>query len=262
MAAVRDFWVRAALVVSLLIPVYFLVAALGTRFGMLDWTVGFGTMTFKWGVLVLMGGAAFALVGLLMALLTPPRRGVGAALIALLIPLLGIGYGVYVMQTARTIAPIHDISTDLVDPPGFSEAVVRARAAVTDHNDLDLLAKRTRDGRAFIDLQRQAYPDIVPVPTGLDQHRAFDVALALARAQHWTMGAVDPQAGTIEATARSLWFGFTDDIAIRVRADGTGARIDMRSVSRVGGSDLGANARRMRPFLLQLRQRLQDAESA
>src|SRR5262245_21150882 len=113
MSAFRDFWVRAALVVSLLIPVYFLVAALGTRFGFLDWTVGFVTLTYKWGVRVLMGGAAFALIGTLLALFTQPRRGVGIALVALLIPVLGIGYGAYVMFTARSIPPLHDLSTDL-----------------------------------------------------------------------------------------------------------------------------------------------------
>ena len=86
--------------------------------------------------------------------------------------------------------------------------------------------------------------------------------VALAREQDWTIGAVDPQGGVIEAAARTFWFGFTDDIAIRVRADGSGSRIDMRSVSRVGRSDLGANAARMRPYLTELRRRLQEAEGA
>ena len=109
-------------------------------------------------------------------------------------------------------------------------------------------------------MQREIYPDIGSIPTGLDQARAFDIALTLAREQNWWVGAVSPPSGTIEATARSFWFGFTDDIAIRVRADGSGARVDMRSTSRVGRSDLGANAARMRPYLAELRRRLQEAE--
>jgi hypothetical protein len=261
MSAFRDFWVRAALAVSLLVPLYFLVAALGTRFGLFDWTVGFITLTYQWGAMrVLPGAAAFALIGLLLALFVTPRRGVGLAALALLIPAAGLGYGFYVRSQASQIPPIHDISTDLVDPPAFSAAVAHARAAVPEGNGLDLLAKHTRDGRAFTDLQRQSYPDIDSIPTGLDHARAFAVALALAREQKWTLGAVDPQAGTIEATARSFWFGFTDDIAIRVRADGLGSRVDMRSVSRVGQSDVGVNAARMRPYLQELHRRLQEAE--
>jgi uncharacterized protein (DUF1499 family) len=259
MATVRDFWVRAALIVSLLIPVYFVVAALGTRFGLFDWTFGFVGMAVLWGRNVLLGGAALAFIGLLLAWFTPPRRGVWLALIALLIPAAGLGYGYYVrMQAQRN--PIHDISTDLTDPPSFSGAVATARERVTAGNGLDLLNKRLEDGRAYADVQRQIYPDIVSIPTGLDQARAFDITLALVREQPWWVGAVSQPNGTIEATARTFWFGFTDDIAVRVRADGSGARIDMRSVSRVGRSDLGANAARMRPFLAELRQRLQEAE--
>lgn len=260
MAKLRDTWVRVALVLALLLPVYFLVAALGTKFHLLDWRLGFGLMTFRWGPLLMMGVGALALIGLLLALFTPPRRGIGSALVALLIPALGVGYGLYVRQQAQSIPPIHDISTDLVDPPGFSQAVVQAREAVPEGNDLDLLAKRTGDGRAFTELQQDNYPDIASIPTGLSPERAFDEALALAGEQGWTMGRTDRDLGVIEATTSTFWYGFTDDIVVRVRADGSGARVDMRSVSRVGRSDLGANAARMRPFLAELRRRLAEAE--
>lgn len=259
----RDVWVRAALIVSLLTPVYFLVAALGAKFGLFDWTVGFIDLTVTWGAQRLLPAAAvFAFLGLLLAAFITPRRGVLAALAALAIPAAGLGYAMHVRNAAADIPPIHDISTDLLDPPTFSQAVVTARAAVPRANDLDLANKRTGDGRAFIDLQREAYADIAPAPTGLDPARAFDIALALAREQDWRIGRVDAEAGVIEATAESFWFGFIDDIVVRVRPDGTGARIDMRSVSRVGRSDLGANAARMRPYLAELRRRLLEAESA
>lgn len=261
MAAVRDFWVRAALIVSLLVPVYFMLAALGTRFGLFDWTFGFVGLAVLWGTKVLFAAAAFAFLALLLAWFTPPRRGVGLALLALLIPAAGLGYGYYI-RTQAAQHPIHDISTDLVDPPSFTGAVSAARERVTAANDLDLLNKRLDDGRSYAEVQREIYPDIASIPTGLDQGRAFDIALTLAREQPWWIGTVNQPSGTIEATTRSLWFGFTDDIAIRVIADGSGARIDMRSTSRVGRSDLGANAARMRPFLAELRQRLQEAEGA
>ncbi len=258
----RDLWVRAALVAALLLPAYFLFAAFGTKYHVFDWTIGFGQLTFVWGPRLILGVGALAFVGLLLAIFTPPRRGVLSALLAFLIPALGLGYAFYVRQQAASVPPIHDISTDLVDPPAFSQVVVDARAAVPNSNGLDLLTKRTGDDHLFIELQRQTYPDISHVSTGLPPARAFDAALALAREQEWVVGRVDESAGAIEATAQTFWYGFIDDIAIRVRPDGTGARIDMRSVSRVGRSDLGANAARMQPYLLELRARLQAAESA
>jgi uncharacterized protein (DUF1499 family) len=196
----------------------------------------------------------------LLALFVTPRARIRSALIALLIPLLGVGYGFYIRNTAADAPPIHDISTDLDNPPAFSEAVIRARAAVPQSNDLDLRHKRTGDGQAFTDLQREHYPEIAPVATSLDASRAFDIALALARDQGWIIGAANADTGAIEATDSSFWYGFTDDIAIRVRPDGAGAHVDMRSVSRVGRSDLGANARRMRPYLEELRTQLAAAE--
>lgn len=258
----RDFWVRTALLLALLLPVYFLVAAFGTKYHVFPWTVGFGQMTFVWGPRLLLSVAAFALLALLIAFFTPPRRGIGTALLALAIPALALGYAFYVRQQASQVPPIHDISTDLIEPPGFSQAVADERAEVPGGNGLDLLTKRTADDHAFIDMQRQSYPDIAPVSTGLDAAHAYAIALDLVREQKWSLGRTDAEAGVIEATVRSFWYGFTDDIAIRVRPDGTGARIDMRSVSRVGRSDLGANASRMRPFLQELRARLAQAEGA
>lgn len=262
METLRNWWVRVALVASLLLPVYFLVAALGTKFGYLDWTVGFVEMTVTWGTRLIMGAAALALIGVLLALFISPRKGVIAALIALAIPLAGIGYGMYVRQAAESIPPIHDISTDLDNPPAFSQAVVRARAAVRGGNDLDLLHKHTREGRAFTELQRQHYPEITPVTTALDPARTFDIALDLARERGWAIGETNADTGSIEATDRTFWFGFTDDIAIRVRPEGGGARVDVRSVSRVGRSDLGANAKRIGPYLQELRARLEAAQNS
>jgi uncharacterized protein (DUF1499 family) len=261
MDKIRDSWVSLALFASLLVPVYFLIASLGTKFGVFDWTVGFGQMTYVWGVRVLGAAALLALIALLLALFVSPRRGIASALVALAIPLAGIGYGAYVRNATQGIPPIHDISTDLSDPPAFSQAVIDARAAVPQANDLDLLNKRTGDGRAFIDLQRQAYGDIVPIETPVAPGMAWDMALALAQEQGWEIGRTDSDAGVIEATATSFWYGFVDDIVIRVRATEQGSRLDMRSVSRVGRSDIGANAARMRPYLAELRARL-EAEGA
>lgn len=262
MARFRDIWVGVALTVSLLLPVYFLAAAMGTKFHIVPWTTGFVQMTVIWGPRLAIGAGVLALIALLIALFTPPRRGIVSALVALLVPVLILGYAFYVRQQASGVPAIHDISTDLVDPPAFSQDVVTARAAIPEGNALELVGAQTPDGRLVTELQRAAYPDIAPVTTTLAPDRAFDTALALMRERKWVIGRTDTQSGVIEATTQSFWYGFTDDIIVRVRPEGSGARIDMRSVSRVGRSDLGANAARMRPFLSDLRTRLLQAEGS
>lgn len=271
MAGIRNIWVRAALIVSLLLPVWFLVGAFGTRFGVLDWRVGFGLMTFKLGPLLLMGSLGLAAIALLLSLAVPPRgRGWVSALIALLIPAAGLGYGVSVQQAAKNIPPIHDISTDLADPPTFSAEVAEARAKVPGGNGLDLLGARLPDaarlgplaGKAVVDVQRQAYGDIKSLFSDTPAIDTFQVALDAAQAQRgWIIDRNDPATGIIEARATSFWYGFTDDIVVRVRAlpDGSGSVVDVRSVSRVGLSDLGANAKRVRAYLAALNTRLGEA---
>ena len=65
----------------------------------------------------------------------------------------------------------------------------------------------------------------------------------------WEIVASDPAQGRIEATATTFWFGFKDDIVVRLAAEGTGSRVDVRSLSRIGSSDVGANAQRIRAYL-------------
>lgn len=280
MAKVRGFWVAVALVLSLLVPLWFLAAALGTKFGLLDWRVGFGLMTYGmvkpaiaglgYAVIAMLATAVIALVGLILALTVSPRRGWFTALVALLIPLLGLGYGFQVSQKTKNVPPIHDISTDLVTPPTFSDAVVAARAAVPDGNKLDLLTATLPDnprfgplaGKPVVEVHRAAYGDLKPLVTDTPAFDAFTVALDTAEAQSgWVVDRNDAATGVIEAHATSFWYGFTDDIAIRVRRlpDDSGTTIDVRSVSRVGLSDLGANAKRVRGYLASLNAKLGEA---
>ncbi len=107
--------------------------------------------------------------------------------------------------------------------------------------------------------QRQGYPDIRPLVVEQAPAAAFDGALVAARAMGWQIVAAEASQGRIEATDRTLWFGFTDDIVVRIRPDGSGSRIDVRSVSRVGKSDLGTNAARVRAYLGKLREQLRTA---
>jgi uncharacterized protein (DUF1499 family) len=152
-------------------------------------------------------------------------------------------------RTRNTLPRIHDITTDTDNPPTFN-TVLPARAAERA-NSVD------RRDPQLAQLQKAAYPDLAPVITSLPTASAFNVALEVAKSMPgWTIVAVDADAGRIEASQRSRWFGFTDDIVLRVVGDEPGSRIDMRSTSRQGRSDYGVNAARIRAYLDALRRRL------
>lgn len=271
MAGVRDFLVRAALIVSLLAPVWFAAAALGTRFGVIDWRTGLGTMTIGFGPFVLIAAAGLAALAFLVSLFVSPRRGLFAAFVALVIPLAGLGYAYRVMQTVKDIPPIHDVSTDLVDPPAFSPSVIEAREKTPGSNALDLqtaeipAAAKSRfpkfAGRKVAEVHAAEYGDVKTVVSDLAPVDIFQIVLDTANTQGWEVKKVDQASGVIEAQSQSFWFGFIDDIAIRVRPlpDGTGSVVDVRSTSRVGLSDMGVNAKRVRKFLGELNGRLNEA---
>jgi uncharacterized protein (DUF1499 family) len=147
------------------------------------------------------------------------------------------------LQTARAAAAINDITTDTESPPAFVAILpFRATAAVP----------AAYPGSETAKAQRRAYPDIVPLELTVAPAAAFARALEAATAMGWEIVAADVAAGRIEATATTPWFGFRDDIVVRVAPAPMGSRIDVRSVSRVGKSDLGANAKRVRAFLARL----------
>lgn len=135
---------------------------------------------------------------------------------------------------------INDISTDLDQPPVF-----RRMPASSPH-----------PGEAVAQQQRKAYPDVVPLRVGVPPQRAFGAVLSLLRERGWKVVAVDDAGLRVEATSQSRIFRFVDEIAVRVTDGPEGARIDMRSRSRVGRSDLGVNAKRIRAFLADLEVRL------
>jgi uncharacterized protein (DUF1499 family) len=190
-------------------------------------------------------GIAAVVLGLIVAGLAYMRHSRVQMLVAapaLLAGLVALGVPFEFQRRARAVPPIHDISTDLENPPVF-EAIMPLRADAP--NALD----RGSDVTA---LQRQGYPDLAPVtlPVPLDQ--AFDRALALAQEEGWQIVTADKSTGRIEGTDTTPWFGFKDDIVVRLTPWGAGTRVDMRSVSRVGRSDTGTNARRIRQYLDRL----------
>jgi uncharacterized protein (DUF1499 family) len=146
--------------------------------------------------------------------------------------------------------PMHDITTDAANPPSFDFAAA-LRAA--EHG---AGVAYPSDAAA---MQQKYYPGIEPALLDTPPAQAFDRALAVVKAKGWTIVNADPQAGIIDAYDRSFWFGFADDVAIRVTATDPGvlthSRVDIRSGSRQGRGDFGVNAARVRGFLAALKTR-------
>lgn len=265
----RSTLARGVLILALLLPVYFAVAALGARFGMFDWRLALGTLIVEWGPRLLIGVLALALVTLLATVARSPRQGWRSALIAVLIPALGLGYLAWTRDRSADIPPIHDVSTRPDDPPAFSPTLLARRAESPDTNPVvsltvPLSTLKKYQGRRFADMgdktlgqiAAKAYPSVRPLTTTAARDVAFAAALAEARAQGWEIVTENAGSGTVDATATTFWFGFKDDVAVRVRAAGTGSVIDVRSTSRVGLSDLGANAARIESYLAGVKKRL------
>jgi uncharacterized protein (DUF1499 family) len=195
--------------------------------------------------------AAAVIVSLLVLLFGAPHLEPGGLAMAAAALVLGAVLVYIPWQYNRlrnTVPRIHDITTDFENPPKFA-AGLPARAA-------ENAATADYEGVELAKLQRAAYPDVAPLELALPQARAFDLALAVARAMPgWSIVAADPATGRIEASQTSRWFGFTDDIAIRISGHGSGSRVDMRSLSRQGRSDFGVNAARIRAYMSALRKR-------
>ena len=231
---------RVALVgLSLLAAALVLVAGPGTRFGAWDFRIGFDLM--RWALYLGLGVAAVAFVMLLIPRTRGPRASLLAA--ALLMGVAAAAPTLALRNQASGLPPIHDITTDTREPPAFVTLLAVRKASPNGAE---------YGGPEVAEAQRKAYPNVRPLYLQMAPPQAFARALDVARAMGWEIVAADAASGRIEATATTLWFGFKDDIVVRVVPQGGGSRIDVRSVSRVGKSDIGANARRVLDYLTRL----------
>jgi hypothetical protein len=219
------------------------LAPLGYRLGV--WDVHFALLTLvKWTTIASLTAFMVCLLAAVGGGVRRQRAGRRAAYIGLLLSLLGAGVPLYHYGKARRVPAIHDITTDTVHPPTF---VALAAARTAAPNGLDY------QGAAIAAAQRQAYPDIVPYLSPLPPAALFAQAETAARGLGWAIVAAEPEHGRLEATDTSLLFGFTDDIVIRITPHTRGSQLDLRSMSRVGHSDVGVNAQRIRRFLTRLK---------
>jgi len=242
----RDWAVTGAYLGLALAVLALLVLAAGP----LGWRLGWWHYRFAFSWLLPTAGYA-ALVAIAVSILALALGWSFLAGRGLAVAAVGIALGAMVaympwqyQRTRGVLPPIHDITTDTNNPPAFV-AALKLRPA--DSNTV------VYEGPELAGQQRAAYPDIAPVTIGLPPSEAFARALATAKAMSgWTVVDADAASGRIEANETSRWFRFTDDVVIRVAADGAGSRVDVRSVSRVGRSDFGVNAGRIRAYTAAL----------
>lgn len=230
-----------------------LVAAIGTGAEVWSFRIGLGIL--RYAFFAAIAGGSIAIAAFVIA-----RRG-GARtprlnLFALVVALAFSAYLLSQVATARQVPAIHDATTDLADVPQFETLKVRS-------DNLEKIPDNGRPDLAALDpenrwktIHRESYADLRGLRLPHPVADATKLAEAIVRARGWQIARLDRQAGMIEATATTFFFRFKDDVLIRVRPDPArpGASIvDMRSISRVGVSDLGVNAKRIRAFLADLK---------
>lgn len=215
------------------------LAGFGSRWGW--WDFGFGFTLLEWAVYAAILAALVSLVGIVRG--CGRRRGAWLGVLGLAIAAAVVAVPLQWRRTARSVPPIHDITTDTQNPPQFV-AILPLRADAPNPAEYG--------GDSIAAQQRAAYPELEPAALAAPPDQAFRRALETAREMGWEIVDADPASGRIEATDQTFWFGFKDDVVIRVRSVGGGSWVDVRSVSRVGGSDVGTNARRIREYLERL----------
>ena len=214
------------------------LAVLGHRLGIID---------FKPALLGLMGGTVAGLLAIFVGLIGT-LNAIKAKESEITSTMAGLTLGflvvtpVFLTALAGAGVPrIHDITTDLEHPPEFV-AIETLRTSA--HNSLDRLEPEN-----LIALKKEGYPDLGPIWINRSFDKVFEQTVAVVKKHGWEIVAIAAEEGKIEATDTTPIMGFKDDVVIRVQAMGSRTRVDMRSASRVGESDLGVNAARIRLFL-------------
>lgn len=237
--------VRVLAISSIVMAVTALIVAITSGLGhrYMWWDLGTSFMMLRWAVY-----GAFAIVALSALALVLIRHHSASmefrfAVIALVIGTIFSGYVLNWRNTARSVPPIHDITTDLENPPPFVDVIAARKDAPNTHE---------YGGAELAQQQRGGYPGLGPLMLDVGSGEAFDRALGAARHLGWDIVASAPGEGRLEATDTTFWFGFKDDVVVRITATEGGSRVDVRSVSREGRSDVGTNAKRIRDFLEQV----------
>jgi uncharacterized protein (DUF1499 family) len=231
---------RIGVTIAVLCLLAMIFSGFGYQLGLWHFRTGFTII--RWSFYGALGAVVISLLGLVN-----PRAWNGHTV---LMAVLGIGIGLgtaYVpwswKQTLDAHPYIHDITTDVVNPPEF----VATRALRKEgENPADYA------GPEVAQQQQEAYPDLMPMVTDVPPAEVFEKAQAAIGKMGLELVDADPQSGRIEATDTSFFYGFKDDMVVRIVPAPEGTRVDVRSKSRVGRSDLGQNAKRIRKFFEEL----------
>src|SRR4051812_2448430 len=194
-----------------------LFSGLGWRLGWWHFRTGFAVM--RWATYLGGAGALLAIVALAM-----PRvrtRWVAPLAGSLILGAVIAYVPFHWQQRAQSVPRIHDISTDTENPPLFV-AVLPLREGSEN--------TAAYGGKEVAEQQKKGYPDLQPLLLAMPPQAAFERARDTAQKMGWQMVAADAAAGRIEATDTTFWYGFKDDIVIRVSPSGAGSKVDVRSV--------------------------------
>lgn len=220
----------AVLLVALAGPLY--------KFGVIDLATAF--TGFKFGVFA--GIAALILLAVQL-LFKRNTASIGSALVSAVLAIIAIAIPLSMMDTAKNVPPIHDISTDLVNPPEFV-AITPLRA--------DAPNPAAYDGIETAEQQRIGYPDLQTLRYNQTQPELIAASTQAIENLGWELVNIDADKGIVEATDTTAWFGFKDDVVVRVTDNKNERLVDIRSKSRIGGSDLGKNAARVHKLIDEL----------
>jgi len=236
--ALSHVFIRLNFILALLVIIAFPLAAVGTRLQFWEYTFAFQMI--RWEVYLSAFVMALSCFLFIFLWVSRSKSGLGLLIVSVILTVLAISPMLYQFYLVNKLPKIHDITTDTNNPPQFDEiALLRPEKSNSIHYAGEEIAAQ----------QHEAYPKVQSIHSTLNANQAFIHALALVNQSHWQVVTADP--GMIEATETSFWFGFKDDIVIRIEAVADGSIIDMRSVSRVGLSDVGANAKRIEKFIKQ-----------
>jgi uncharacterized protein (DUF1499 family) len=235
-----------ALVAGAVAFVMVVAAGPGTRFGVWTFRTAFGTL-FRYGAYLGIAAAVLALVAILVVRRTAGRGAVAMAAMGLLLGALAFYFPWSFMHHAGKVPSIHDVTTDFTNPPELTYSRALRDSLQGTMNGWQY------EGDSIARLQRKAYPDIRPVMLAMNPDEAYRAAMNVARQMGWEITVNDPATRRIEAVDETPWFGFKDDVSVRVTPASGVSRVDVRSVSRVGRGDVGMNAARVRKYVARLR---------
>ena len=220
-------------------------AAAGGGYWLGWWSFRTGFVILRWAVYLAIAAGVVCLAGCVFSFFSGARTSLFVALAGLALAVFLVGTVTSWWIVAKRVPMIHDITTDTENPPSFVAILpLRQNAANPAKYGGPEVAK----------LQHLSYPDIQPVQLPVPPRKAFERALSAAQTMGWQIVDANESQGRIETTATTTWFHFKDDVVIRIAGTDGGSRVDVRSVSRVGRSDLGTNARRIRAYVKTLRE--------